>query len=56
MSLLVRWPDAAALEDNEWVQVAGLIDATHMDNRNLPSLDAANVEPIPSPDQPYLYP
>ena len=56
MSLLVHWPDAETLEDNQWVQVAGQIDAAQLDNRNLPSLDAVKVELIPSPNQPYLYP
>jgi putative membrane protein len=56
MSLLVHWPDAETLEDNQWVQVAGRIDATQLDNRNLPSLDAVKVELIPPPSQPYLYP
>lgn len=55
MSVLVQWPGASDLDENQWVQVQGQIDAAQMDNRNLPSLEATKVELITAPAQPYLY-
>jgi uncharacterized repeat protein (TIGR03943 family) len=53
--LIVRWPEAASLQDDQWVEVYGRLQAGEFDGRAMPILWAESVRPIPPPAQPYLY-
>jgi uncharacterized repeat protein (TIGR03943 family) len=54
--LVVRWPQAAELPADQWVEVTGTIQAGALDGENLPLLAADTVTPVDVPQQPYLYP
>lgn len=54
--MVVRWPDAAALPADQWVQVEGLLAAGELAGDALPVVAAQQVTPIDVPQQPYLYP
>ena len=56
LGLLVRWPTAAALKDDQWVQVQGTFVASQEPAWQLPVLVAQGVTPVDVPNQPYLYP
>lgn len=56
LGLLVRWPTAAALKDDQWVQVTGAFVASQAPTWQLPVLVAQSVTPVAVPNQPYLYP
>lgn len=56
VTLVVRWPEAAALENDAWVQVQGILQPGEFAGETLPVLAAQRVTPVPMPDQPYLYP
>jgi uncharacterized repeat protein (TIGR03943 family) len=53
--LLVRWPDAVSLPDDQWVEVQGRLKAGEFDGRAMPILWAESVNAIQPPAQPYLY-
>jgi putative membrane protein len=53
--LMVRWPEAASLQDDQWVAVYGRLQAGEFDGRAMPILWAESVNPITPPAQPYLY-
>ncbi|NJN82476.1 MAG: TIGR03943 family protein [Caldilineaceae bacterium] len=55
VNLAVRWHGEEIPADNQWVQISGVIDAANLDSRKLPILVAQSVEPVPPPNQPYLY-
>jgi uncharacterized repeat protein (TIGR03943 family) len=54
VGLMVRWPQHTQLEEGAWVRITGRL-AEEM-GRSTPILVAENVEIIPAPGQPYLYP
>jgi uncharacterized repeat protein (TIGR03943 family) len=54
--LVVRWPDAAALPLDQWVQVEGVLEAGVFAGSPYPVLVAQTVTPVEVPNQPYLYP
>jgi uncharacterized membrane protein YcgQ (UPF0703/DUF1980 family) len=54
--MLVEWDQAESLQQDAWVQVKGPVDAVSFDNGVSPLIRAEAVEPVPQPDQPYLYP
>jgi putative membrane protein len=56
IGVLVRWADAAGLQDNSWVRVTGAVSAGKHQGRDIPVIDAEFVEGIAPPAQPYLYP
>jgi uncharacterized repeat protein (TIGR03943 family) len=56
VGMIVEWPEAASLEQDTWVQVKGPVDAVTFENGASPLIRAESVEPVPQPDQPYLYP
>jgi putative membrane protein len=53
--LIVRWPEAASLRDDQWVEVYGRLKAGEFDGRAMPILWAESVNAIQPPAQPYLY-
>lgn len=56
VTMVVRWPDAATLEDDAWVQVQGVLQPGEFNGAPLPVVAAQSITPVTMPDQPYLYP
>lgn len=56
LGMVVDWPEAAELPDNQWVRVRGTVYALEMDGKILPAVRAGQVEKVPAPEQPYLFP
>jgi uncharacterized repeat protein (TIGR03943 family) len=56
IGVIVQWPDSKGLADNGWVRVRGSVQASEIDGRPIPLIIAESVEPVPPPEQPYLYP
>jgi len=56
VGLVVRWPDAPALETDQWVRVRGRFAMGQLEEEPLPVLVADEVTPTEMPNQPYLYP
>ncbi len=56
VGLIVRWPEAASLTDDQWVEVAGHFEPGEFAGEQTPILAAESVAPIAPPNQPYLYP
>ncbi len=55
VGLLVRWPQAASLATDTWVEVRGRFDVGVFQGQSLPVLVAEHVVPVEAPAQPYLY-
>lgn len=56
VGLPVLWAGGGALPENSWVRVRGRIDQATLDGVEQPVLRAETVEPVPEPENPYLYP
>jgi uncharacterized repeat protein (TIGR03943 family) len=56
VGLVVRWPDAMTLEDDQWVEVSGKFAPSTLETWKPPLLVAETVTPVDTPAQPYLYP
>ena len=56
VGMVVAWPGAGDLPDNDWVRVRGRVQVTHLDGQALPMIEAESVESVPEPQQPYLFP
>jgi uncharacterized repeat protein (TIGR03943 family) len=56
VSMVVRSPDAAALPNDAWVRVEGVLQPGEFNGKSLPILIAQRVTPTDTPNQPYLYP
>jgi uncharacterized repeat protein (TIGR03943 family) len=56
IGMLVDWPEADSLPDNQWVRVRGLVDVSEVEGKIIPLIKAESVVFIPEPQQPYLYP
>jgi uncharacterized repeat protein (TIGR03943 family) len=56
LGMVVDWPDAAALPDNQWVRVRGRVHLLDLEGKKLPAIAAQEVQLIPEPVQPYLFP
>lgn len=56
VGLVVRWPEAAALAQDQWVEVGGQMAAGEWAGEQMPVLVARTVTPVEPLDQPYLYP
>lgn len=54
VGLTVQWPAARELVEGEWVQVYGQFAAP--ERNEMPVLVAEQVQAVPEPNQPYLYP
>jgi putative membrane protein len=54
--MVVRWPGAAELEADQWVEVRGVLEPGQFDGQTVPTLAAQSVTPVEVPQQPYLYP
>lgn len=56
LGLIVNWPDSSALEDDQWVEVTGVLQPGDFEGEVMPIVDAVSVIPTDIPNQPYLYP
>lgn len=56
IAMAVEWDDAATLEQDSWVLVKGTIDSIQLSDRPAPMIVAESVQPVPVPEQPYLFP
>lgn len=56
LGLVVDWPQAAGLSNGQWVRVQGIIHSQIAAGQTLPAVTAQQVEAVPIPAQPYLYP
>ncbi|WP_322508883.1 TIGR03943 family putative permease subunit [Anaerolinea sp.] len=56
LGLVVSWENADSLAENRWVRVRGTLDATTLDGSPVPLVLAKQVDEVPEPAQPYLYP
>ncbi|MCB0209872.1 MAG: TIGR03943 family protein [Anaerolineae bacterium] len=56
LGLVVNWPDSLTLEDDQWVEVAGVLQPGEFEGETMPIVEAASVTLTDVPDQPYLYP
>ncbi len=54
--MVVRWPKAAALPADQWVEVHGVLEPGKLGSEQLPVLAAQSVTNVEVPSQPYLYP
>jgi putative membrane protein len=55
IGLIVRWPETAALQSDEWVDVEGHFEIGTFNGTKMPILVADRVSKTEPPDQPYLY-
>lgn len=55
VGLIVQWPDAPDLADDQWVQVNGRFQIGTFDGQQMPILIIDTIEQIEPPAQPYLY-
>lgn len=56
LGMIIDWPQSAELPDNQWVRVRGPVHAQVIDGKTVPSVRAEQVEIVPQPEQPYLFP
>ena len=56
LGIIVQYPEAAVLKEHSWVRVTGRVDIFERDGRQYPIILAETVQPVPQPEQPYLFP
>jgi uncharacterized repeat protein (TIGR03943 family) len=56
IGMAVAWPEEDDLADNSWVRVRGAMQAASLNGKPLPLINAASIEQVAEPEQPYLYP
>jgi putative membrane protein len=56
IGMIVNWPEAAGLPQNQWVRVRGIVRLVALDGKSLPGIDAQQINLISEPEQPYLFP
>lgn len=56
IAMAVAWPAEQDLPDNSWVRVRGPVQAAALNGQPIPLIQAASVESVSEPEQPYLYP
>ena len=56
VALVVQSPEAATLENDQWIEVTGRFAAGEFDGTSLPILISERIVPTEVPNQPYLYP
>ncbi len=55
IGVVVEGEDAAAFEQDTWVQVTGTFQEGTLDGNAIPVLFADSIQPVEAPAQPYLY-
>ena len=56
LGLIVHWPEASSLADDQWVEVTGHFEPGEFEGQSMPFLIAETVVPTEIPNRPYLYP
>lgn len=56
IAMPVEWSEAATLEQDSWVLVKGSIKSITLNDKVAPMIVAESVQPVPTPEQPYLFP
>ena len=56
IAMPVEWPEAAKIEQDSWVLVKGNIKAITLNDKVTPMIVAESVQPVSTPEQPYLFP
>ena len=56
VGMVVEWPGASGLSSDEWVAVQGTIFVVGSGENQSLEIQADMVDPIPPPNQPYLFP
>lgn len=56
VGMIVAPPVGTTVKQDDWVQVKGPVEVVSFDGHNSPLIRATAINPIPQPDQPYLYP
>ena len=58
VTMIVDWPEAAALKQDSWIRVTGPLGKAFFadDPQAIPLIRAKTVEIVPQPDAPYLFP
>jgi putative membrane protein len=55
VGLIVHWPEASSLAQDQWVEVSGHFEPGEFDGQQVPILVADTIIPTEPPNQPYLY-
>lgn len=55
VGLIVRWPEAPSLDEDQWVNVRGRFEVGEFDGTVMPILVADDIAPTDAPEHPYLY-
>lgn len=56
IAMPAEWSEAATLEQDSWVLVKGTIKSVMLNDKVVPMIVAETIQPVPVPNQPYLYP
>jgi uncharacterized repeat protein (TIGR03943 family) len=56
VGMIVDPPPGVTVKQDDWLQVRGTVDVASFDGHNSPLIHAEVIQPVPQPDQPYLYP
>ncbi len=56
IAMVGEWPQASTLEQDSWVLVKGSIQSITLHDQVVPLIQAESVQPVPVPEQPYLFP
>jgi uncharacterized repeat protein (TIGR03943 family) len=56
VGMVVNWDQTSALSENTWVNVKGTVNPYELNGQPIPLIEAASVDIIEEPLQPYLFP
>ena len=56
VGLPVEWQNGPKIPENTWIRVQGTVNIIEINGEKYPEILAGQVQMIPQPDQPYLFP
>ena len=56
IAMVGEWPQASTLKQDSWILVKGSIQSITLHDQVVPLIQAESVQPVPVPEQPYLFP
>jgi uncharacterized repeat protein (TIGR03943 family) len=56
VEVVVQSPKTSALKPDDWIRVSGILKTEQKDGNTVPVIMADQIDPIPTPDDPYLSP
>jgi uncharacterized repeat protein (TIGR03943 family) len=56
IAMVGEWPQASTLKQDSWVLVKGAVQSITLKDQVVPVILAESVQPVPVPEQPYLFP